>query len=935
MDGMRSMVVVALLATPLPLLASGHVFWKADFSCGIDGFCIDRREGAEGSARVAVANDGSRALHIVKTNDRGYIVVTPKRAFCVADGARLQASAEVTGNMSDPDSSLGFLRMYGRSRDFRYFNGLDGRGSGGPRMDFIFNTASNEPCRKVCRYFASETAGTNVTPAIVVAGTRSDSVWRMWQVEDLSAAERRWRKYIEKVEPSDHSSDRQDDNSFTQTLAGDIDHTACVEKENGYAVLKVDGQTVAPVLFKGKIAADGAKNLYCGRRMEDVGVRLQVVSLRFGDAPGMPGVWSAGDSFDVESAVIAVRDAMRMAKDSLFMLTLILDAYPEFAGEHPDEVWTTVGGRAVWGNHVHANYSLDPRTFKTRHWPWVSNHSRVWRDAVKRHITTLVGRLKSEGLAKRIVGIHLAGFHDHQFATRHLDYSVPATEGFLRWQMRKYGEIKWPTPPKYADSDVYLVPGRNQAQIDFLSFLKEGPFEVQEELARHAKNAFGKDIVAVRWCMGAFGGTYGSAYDITAFAHSKDIDILVAQPSYPYRTPGVAIGLRLPDASFHKNGKLFLNEFDLRTYGAVSGRETELRVTGLSQAMNFPMWKSIYHKLAGQMIAERMGWWFYDMAGGWFEPPEIAADIGNTLTVLRTLNKKPPMKWRPSAAVVIDEEGARLRNTPASYYNIDEETLFGDQMRVLGSSGVPYDVWLADDIIHNPSLALPYKTIVFAGMYCIDEKRAEMLKRLKSGNRSLVFLSGTGVSGGSETTGFCYVRKKPPQSHETVAEYGEDCNVANVLESKRISKALAVEGVSLNAWLPRCDTVAETPDMRVLARFSSDGTPAICECRFDGWTGVAVGSAGGLSPQCFNRIVRDAGGYVPVESGRFQVNMNGDFVSLHCIKSSRCNFRLPFRCRVRDMETGNLHEKADSFSLQMTVGETRWFAFSEQEERIE
>jgi len=905
---------------------SGRVYWSAEFSRGLAGFSVEKRDGAEGTVGMVDVPGGGKALRIVKSNDLGYIAVTAKEPFAVAGNARLQACASVSSGAGDPESSLGFLRMYGRRRDLKYFSGLDGRGPGGPKMDFLFSVPEDEPYRKLCRYLASEADGTNVTPAIVVAGARSDSVWRDWYVEDLGDAERRWRDFLKNVEPADHSGDMQDAAEFAESIARDVDHTARVAKENGAAVLKVDGKTVAPVIFKGKIAARGSKNLYCGRKMEESGVRLQVITVRFGDSPSSPGVWHAGDRFDVDTAVGNVRDAMRMAKDSLFMLTLILDAYPEFSKEHPDEVWKVADGRIVWGNQVHAEYNLDPSIPRPKHWPWISNHSLVWRSAVKRHISTLVARLRSEGLAKRIVGVHLAGYHDHQFSTRQLDYSPPAAEGFRLWQQRKYGDVKWRELPGFDPAVTYFVPGRDQAQIDFYTFLKEGPFEMQEDIACHAKAAFGKEMVALRWCMAAFGGTYGSAYDITAFTRSKVIDILVAQPSYTHRIPGAAIGLRLPDASFHENGKLFLNEFDIRTYGAVSGGESELRVLGLSQATDFPMWQSIYRKLAGQMVAERMGWWFYDMAGGWFEPPEIAADIRKTVSMVRYLGRNRPSPWRPSAAVVIDEEGTRLRNTPGNYYNFDEETLFGDQMRVLGASGVPYDVWLADDIIRDPSLAQRYRAIVFAGMYCIDESRRKMLESLKSKGRTLVFLSGTGVSGGADATGFDFVRKEPPQSHMTVAAEGVEENVANVLETKALTR-FAGTMENLAAYRrPRCDTVRETPGMRVVARFAGDGTPAIAERRMDGWKGVVVGSAGGLSPQYFNRLVRDAGGYVPVDGGCLQVNMNGDFVSLHGLKPVRCSFRLPFRCRVRNLKNGEWLGWSDSIPLDMSAGETCWFA---------
>ena len=902
-------------------VAVGRLFWQADYSKGMDLFSVERKDGAEGSVSIVDLPGGKKGLRVVKSNDIGYISISPRIPFAVKKGSELQARASVSGDSNDPNYAVGMLRMYGKSRNYFYFSGLDGRGAGGPKMDFLHNAPVESPERKLCRYLASEQYGTNVTPAIVVAGARSDSVWCDWCVEDLVEAKRKWRDFLKKTEPADKSGDMQDAATFAAGLAADVEHTAKVVKENGRSVLKIDGRTVPPIVFKGKIAQRD-KNLYCGKKMEENGVKVQTVTVRFGDAPSSPGFWTAS-GFDAAGAAASVRSAMRMAPKSLFFLTLIVDAYPEFSDEHPDEVWRTADGKIVWGNQVHANYFFDRSKYRSRHWPWISNHSVVWREAVKRNITALVEQLKKEGLSKRIVGVHLGGYHDHQFSTRHMDCSKPAIAAFREWQKRKYGKVKWQDAPAFSKDVTYFTPERDQAQIDFYTFLKVGPFEMQENLARHIKRSFGKDIVTLRWCMAAFGGTYGSAYDITAFARSNDFDILVAQPSYGHRTPGASIGIRLPDASFHENGKLFMNEFDIRTYGAVSGGETELRVTGLSQAVDFPMWQTIYRKLAGQMLAERMGWWFYDMAGGWFEPPEIAADIGEVMKTVDSLSVAKPSAWTPSVAFVIDEEGALLRNTPASYYNHDEQMLFGEQLRLLAASGVPCDVWLADDLIRNPAIAERYRMVVFAGMYHIDSSRKAMLRRVKRGGRTIVFLSGTGAVGGSEETGFDVIQQEAPQSHVIVQSEGEDVNVSSFTDQWLLTRYLGCGSLG-KGWQPRRTTVTEGDGVHVVARFAKGGVPAIAEKQFKGWKSVIVGSAAGLTPQYFSRLARRSGCYVPVSCG-MQVNMNGDFVSVHCLVPGVYDFVLPFRCNVRNLKNGKVFADVKSVKLDMSAGETRWF----------
>jgi hypothetical protein len=78
---------------------------------------------------------------------------------------------------------------------------------------------------------------------------------------------------------------------------------------------------------------------------------------------------------------------------------------------------------------------------------------------VKRNITELVAQLKREGLSKRIVGVHLGGYHDHQISTRHMDYSKPAVEGFKAWQRKCYGKVRWDAPPQYFNRIVKEAQG--------------------------------------------------------------------------------------------------------------------------------------------------------------------------------------------------------------------------------------------------------------------------------------------------------------------------------------------------------------------------------------------------------------------------------------------------------------------------------------------
>ena len=91
---------------------------------------------------------------------------------------------------------------------------------------------------------------------------------------------------------------------------------------------------------------------------------------------------------------------------------------------------------------------------------------------------------------------------------------------------------------------------------------------------------------------------------------------------------------------------------------------------------------------------------------------------------------------------------------------------------------------------------------------------------------------------------------------------------------------------------------------------------------------VRIAEPQGLSPKMLNTLVREAGGYVPSPTG-LQVDMNGDFVSIHCLKTGHYDFALPYVADVTNAKSGERLSAVRSVPLDLTGGETRWYAIKE------
>lgn len=486
----------------------------------------------------------------------------------------------------------------------------------------------------------------------------------------------------------DFSADMADVAAFEAVCRADVDHTAKVERRNGVSTLMVDGRPEAPILFKGH-SAGGKGNVFSGKTMSESGIRLMVANVGFRGSPWFPKSPWTKDGFNAESAVKTIRKAMLTATNALWLVTLRVDPPMDYVYWHPEEAWRSKDGGYVFGDGVHVkgtrpaldliNTNSPPLKWE---WAWTSMCSRRWREDVKGNIAAVVARLKESGLSRRIIGIHLGGFHDAQFATAQGDYSDCAKAEFAA-----------------------------SGETDYDRFLKHWPQRLVDELAQHVKECFGKDIIVLRWCMGAFGQTFCSSHDMRQFLESRFVDGLVPQIGYgESRPPTIPLGVKIPCSSLHLHGKLLVMENDLYPWIIRDPHRPKYHDRMVGRAKNPDEWRTINRKTAGAMIARRMGWWYFDMGGGWYTPPEIAADIAATVRDASTAYAAEPSSWHPSAALVIDSEDLLSLQHPEGCPK--PQCPVDIIAREIARSGVPFDFWLKADFDADHKISAAYKAVI-------------------------------------------------------------------------------------------------------------------------------------------------------------------------------------------------------------------------------
>lgn len=880
-----------------------EVLWKGD-GCHNSAFVLRKIAGAEGDMTV---RDG--AIRIVKTNDKGCLVVEGP-AFPIETNREVRLSADVRVTGSDGEVSHGFLRARGKAPRYGVSSLFESDFAAGgiPQSLGLPNAPSGQSYRKYGSYVTKDGV---LTPAIVVDGAPSVSVWSNWKVSDLKAERAKWHAETRVRWPKIKDKDRQDEKEFAAQLAADVVHTAEVVRENGVSRLLVDGKPAQPVAYKGPHAGGDAlppPERFSGKPFDGSRVRLMVKDIRLGKVPGSRGYWTK-DGFDAKGAVAEIRNSMRLAPNTPFVLAIGCNAYPEFAcEEHPEEAMLREDGSVVMGNagSCLASYCMpDP----TKVWPWPSYSSRIWRDGVKKCLAELVAELKQQGLDKRIVGIHTFGYQDGQFTTTCIDRS----------------------PAAKAEYAAFLAEG-GHAATNYSFFAMQTGFRAQEEFAREFKRLLGKKSVAIMWCESPFKGRRASSWDVGEFLKSDTMDILVAQPCYVHRLPGLPGGNRLPAASFNLHGKLFFEELDFRTYAALEpGWHSPSSMKGLGESHDFTMWQTIFRKHAGAMVAQRMGWWFYDMVGGWFGAPEIVADIDVALGVYEAARPEAPSPWKPGVALVVDEAGAFGWEGGEKFLPRPLDFSYGEQMFPLERSGVPFDVYLYVDVAANPELMKPYSMVALGLMRKYDKARQEIVKSWTASGKTVLHMPRCGELGGLLEVAGIDLSVDEKADHHVTAEPDFDCEVNGLQHHDMLRNCGSVEFPSprLADW-PR-NSVRAAPGVKALARYTKDGAIAVAE-RVTGNGERGIGKnvvfteAGGISAGAFNKFARESGAYVALPADIAQVDMNGDFLSVHALDDFETDFRLPYPCKVVNLKSGAEEATVDGFlPLKMSAGETCQF----------
>lgn len=898
------------------------------------------KEGATGAWTIDAgrAREGRQSLKLTKTNGLGYIMLRSTQPVVVPPGRGTWTFRAFFQCFDARYNTLLLPRLETENGGLIWDDTALNRSAGWQSQSLLRNTPPHVWDRRMIM-FRQRDREMRLRPALIFYGNPA-TVW----LDELEFPAPPWQAAAAGPTPP------QPDLTLEQALAVVAKRppaTAEVKKIDGRTALLLDGQRRAPILYLATRGYQGDFKLVA----QDGGIQLPVVRLSLrgdGNYPPFREAWSGRGEPDFSGFFEVLERAVRMAPESHLILGLGIDWPADFLEANPDEAWLDEAGRRGWGQAMHLRgfaAELPPGKPDNPNIWWPSQYSEKAFGAAEKIVRQFLTELKEKPYAKIIAGVFVSGGHDGQFMIHRRDYSAPAVAAWRAFLAERYGDDAalaraWnrpdariaeapilPDKPPQADNAMFYPPASHRAYADFREFEERQIWKNSERFARAFKEIFGRDKLALTWCMGG-----GWRKNFAYFFASPYLDAFVGQPSYEYRYPGSSGGFNaVPDSCSH-HGKLAVAELDTRNW--MRGIYNELVTMRIGTPTSAKRFADLVMKDGGRMAAGYQGYWFFDIGGNAYRHPAALEVIRQTGEAVQWVAERAGRDtFRPDVALVYHQPSIYWE-APWSFSKANFPSYLIDyQLYQLRLSGVPCANYYLRDLMANPEFRR-HKVYVFLNAFMLNEPERKFIRdELQKDGRILVwnyapgFLSdrGLGVDGVSELVGM---------------RVGTDAELKDSLvepaPGDRLSANLPPNVGTADVFRRRFDLRPketkhnvqrfriEDAEAVTLAKYRDDGSAALAVRRFRDWTSVYSAQAGGLDAELLHNIAAEAGAYTLTRPGLI-VDMNGNFISLHAFAGGVYQLKLPRRAAVLDALTRRrLADAATEFELDIQAGESRW-----------
>ncbi|MBO4344764.1 MAG: beta-galactosidase, partial [Victivallales bacterium] len=547
-------------------------------------------------------------------------------------------------------------------------------------------------------------------------------------------------------------------------------------------------------------------------------------------------------------------------------------------------VGLTITPTAEWSSAYKDDATILPNGYSLRH----SFSSQKFIEEGERGLRDVIAHIMKSKYAGHVIGFHFgigegpetyywgASINGANTKREELifgDFSPVAVAAFRKWLRERYrGDIEalrtaWKRPEatfenlkpeidelRRKDFASFRDPANGRMAMDFWEFQADAVANCASRFAKTIKEAsrgnwicglWGFYNVAMNHCTGTIGKGHHIAYNaVEKILHDKNIDYIAAIQCYAGVNEGTPVVSIFAYDSLRRHGKLFLEEYDIRTFF------TDLTYAAghlYSERENHAIIKRDF----GKSIAhDHACWWVGFPIGhkgrlsvGWYAEEGLLRLLEYCHTVRKATYKYPCKSIAEVGLFFEDRDIATMdvMNGDPILASLQFNTIFKE----LSHMGVPFDMNSLSDL--NEKSAKQYKVVIVVdAFYLTAEQRERIDRAVKRDGKTVVWLyapaiidreKGLDAALVSQMTGFGLNARdgELPQGALTVNLSSDIPAFASINDASITPRSYEYD--------PRTIVLGPTFEIAdekaaILGSYAKDGKPAVGVKKFDDWTSV-------------------------------------------------------------------------------------------------
>lgn len=583
--------------------------------------------------------------------------------------------------------------------------------------------------------------------------------------------------------------------------------------------------------------------------------------------------------------------------------------------------------------------------------------SQEWRDLMKKNGSRLIRHMLNSDYAGNIAGFVLVlgaggetmhyGYAANRGNVRREelvfgDFSPAAQAKFREFLRKRYNNdvnqlrAAWrrsdvtfenaaadPDELRKLEDECFRNPANSTMSMDYWEFHSDAVADACNELAEAFKKASGYKALIADWGFYSFAvyphntaSTRGGLHQIGGMSLDKVlacpyVDIVAAIQGYGGVRENTLLHTAMPAASLRENNKLFVEEFDVRTYFVDFNKIADHHTVRASETCN------VMKRDFGELLVRGDSGWFCGFDGytgresmHWFGTEELYTLINRMNQIGRVLNKSAISGAAEVAVFVNNRDIAALDMLTAAdlFHNTQTVSAYGKYKGRpaygFKNTAIPYDLYLLHDF--DKAMQKPYKLLVMLNaFYLSSADRKHIQNTLAKSGKTVLWLyapgfvdrqHGSNVEFVSELTGF-----KLTCEHRFLRD-----PALNVTADNWTAHQVAAEK---NAYAPTDLLLGpvfriDDPEATVIGRYTHDRTPALGVKKVQNMTSIFC-AVPRLTPELFRDAARLAGVHI-YSNAAVSLNANKHVISIHAPLGMDDVITLPASATVLDLFTGEI-----------------------------